>query len=225
MVPDNMIYDPPQLCQFIRDHRITRQLFTPSLFETLIEYNLPNIKGYLQSLRYVDSNTNLMSVLSLAHSLPLLPLPRSPSFSPSFSSSLIYFPLSPFSSSLPPSLTFFHLPSSPFSFLFLLLPHLLIFLPSSLLQSLPFFHSSCLYFSRPFLFLPLPLLSLTPILPFISTILSLSPPIFDLQTPLSCVSQAGVVLRRGGHNEPPGEVDDYVPVDTVCQPVQYIRVA
>ena len=51
VIPDNVIYDPPQLCQFIKDNKITRMLFTPSLFETVIEYNLPNIKECMQTLK------------------------------------------------------------------------------------------------------------------------------------------------------------------------------
>ena len=51
VVPDNVIYDPPQLCRFIKENLITRQLFTPSLFETLIEYNLPDIQDCLASVR------------------------------------------------------------------------------------------------------------------------------------------------------------------------------
>lgn len=36
IVSNQVIYDPPLLCEFLREHAITRMLFTPSLLETII---------------------------------------------------------------------------------------------------------------------------------------------------------------------------------------------
>uniref|UniRef100_A0A915Q4E9 Carrier domain-containing protein n=1 Tax=Setaria digitata TaxID=48799 RepID=A0A915Q4E9_9BILA len=37
IIPDTIIYDPPQLCQFLKTNKITRMMFTPSLLEAVID--------------------------------------------------------------------------------------------------------------------------------------------------------------------------------------------
>lgn len=37
IVPDDVIYDPKELCAFLLNHKINRMLFTPSLLETVLD--------------------------------------------------------------------------------------------------------------------------------------------------------------------------------------------
>ena len=37
IIPDDVIYDPPALCDFLRRHRITEMLFTPSLLQAVLD--------------------------------------------------------------------------------------------------------------------------------------------------------------------------------------------
>lgn len=37
IIPDDVIYDPLPLCQFLEKHNVTRMLFTPSLLETVLD--------------------------------------------------------------------------------------------------------------------------------------------------------------------------------------------
>lgn len=37
VIPDDVIYDPLKLCQFLLDNNVTRMLFTPSLLETVLD--------------------------------------------------------------------------------------------------------------------------------------------------------------------------------------------
>ena len=67
IIPDNVIYDPTALCQFIQKNKITRVLFTPSLLQTIIDTQQKEfIKETLQSLRsvgqtysYLDETTHI----------------------------------------------------------------------------------------------------------------------------------------------------------------------
>ena len=51
IIPDSIIYDPRALLGYLRNNRITRQLFTPSLFEALLELNSKLIKESLHTMR------------------------------------------------------------------------------------------------------------------------------------------------------------------------------
>lgn len=42
IIPDDVIYDPSKLLQFLHRNKITRMLFTPSLLETIL--NSQNVK-------------------------------------------------------------------------------------------------------------------------------------------------------------------------------------
>ncbi|XP_049804567.1 uncharacterized protein LOC126248021 isoform X1 [Schistocerca nitens] len=42
IVPDDIIYDPPRLFTFLSKHKITRMMFTPSLLQTLLDFNKDN---------------------------------------------------------------------------------------------------------------------------------------------------------------------------------------
>lgn len=52
IVSNQTLYDPPLLCEFIRTHKITRMLFTPSLLETVINTTAAEtLKDTFQSFR------------------------------------------------------------------------------------------------------------------------------------------------------------------------------
>jgi amino acid adenylation domain-containing protein len=61
IIPDEVIYDPPRLVEFLSRHRITRVLFTPSLLEQML--NTPNldISGQLRHLRVVYLNGEVVT--------------------------------------------------------------------------------------------------------------------------------------------------------------------
>ncbi len=37
VIPDDIIYDPQLLAEYLQEHQITRMLFTPSLLEALLK--------------------------------------------------------------------------------------------------------------------------------------------------------------------------------------------
>ncbi|KAL4230934.1 hypothetical protein ACF0H5_011308 [Mactra antiquata] len=53
IIPSTVIYDPPLLCRFLYDNKITRMLFTPSLLEAVL--NTPDIvfKDQLKNMRTI----------------------------------------------------------------------------------------------------------------------------------------------------------------------------
>ncbi|XP_046671522.1 mycosubtilin synthase subunit C-like, partial [Homalodisca vitripennis] len=53
IIPDDTIYDPPKLAQFILRNKITRMLFTPSLLQALLEYKGVDLQRSLKSLRQI----------------------------------------------------------------------------------------------------------------------------------------------------------------------------
>ncbi|XP_070554169.1 uncharacterized protein [Ptychodera flava] len=53
IIPDNVIYDPPLLVDFLKRHKITRILFTPSLLETVVNTDNIDIAGSLKNLRVI----------------------------------------------------------------------------------------------------------------------------------------------------------------------------
>ncbi|XP_029644001.1 linear gramicidin synthase subunit D [Octopus sinensis] len=54
IIPDNVIYDPIQLCKFLKNNQITRMLFTPSLLEvTLNTINLKHLQDCFSSMRII----------------------------------------------------------------------------------------------------------------------------------------------------------------------------
>jgi hypothetical protein len=54
IIPDDVIYDPPQLVSFLTEHRITRMLFTPSLLEAVLDFKGLNLNKAFQSMRCVS---------------------------------------------------------------------------------------------------------------------------------------------------------------------------
>lgn len=51
IIPDNVIYDPPKLLEFLKKNQITRMLFTPSLLQAVLDYKDINISEGFKTLR------------------------------------------------------------------------------------------------------------------------------------------------------------------------------
>lgn len=43
IISDNVIYDPPKLVSFLKEHKITRMMFTPSLLQTVLDTQTSSI--------------------------------------------------------------------------------------------------------------------------------------------------------------------------------------
>ena len=56
IIPDNVIYDPPLLCNFLKENRITRILFTPSLLEAVLNAEGVDVSGCLKDMRFVNQS-------------------------------------------------------------------------------------------------------------------------------------------------------------------------
>jgi hypothetical protein len=53
IIPDDVIYDPPQLVSFLTENRITRMLFTPSLLQSVLEFKGLDLNKAFQFMRCV----------------------------------------------------------------------------------------------------------------------------------------------------------------------------
>ncbi|XP_065058654.1 uncharacterized protein LOC135686369 [Rhopilema esculentum] len=53
VIPDSVIYDPVLLLKFLKENKITRVLFTPSLLETLLDTKDANITECLETMKVV----------------------------------------------------------------------------------------------------------------------------------------------------------------------------
>lgn len=53
IIPDDVIYDPPQLVTFLTEHHITRMLFTPSLLQAVLDFKGLELKKAFQFMRCV----------------------------------------------------------------------------------------------------------------------------------------------------------------------------
>lgn len=51
IIPDDAIYDPPRLLDFLRKNEITRMLFTPSLLQAVLDYKGLNVLEGFKTLR------------------------------------------------------------------------------------------------------------------------------------------------------------------------------
>lgn len=51
IIPSDVIYDPALLCDFLSANQITRMLFTPSLFEAVLNTPEIDIQNKLKSMR------------------------------------------------------------------------------------------------------------------------------------------------------------------------------
>lgn len=53
VIPDNVIYDLPQLCRFLSSNKITRMMFTPSLLEAVLDtHSEETIRSTFRTFRY-----------------------------------------------------------------------------------------------------------------------------------------------------------------------------
>lgn len=53
IIPDDVIYDPPQLVTFLTENCITRMLFTPSLLQAVMEFKGLDLNKAFQFMRCV----------------------------------------------------------------------------------------------------------------------------------------------------------------------------
>ncbi|KAL4089148.1 hypothetical protein QTP88_024216 [Uroleucon formosanum] len=53
IIPDDAIYDPPRLLEFLRKNKITRMLFTPSLLQSVLDYKGINVPEGFQTLKQI----------------------------------------------------------------------------------------------------------------------------------------------------------------------------
>ena len=51
IISNHDIYDPVQLCKFLKENEITRMLFSPSLLETVIETDGLDFTDSLKKMR------------------------------------------------------------------------------------------------------------------------------------------------------------------------------
>lgn len=73
VVPDTTIYDPRLLAAYLREHAITRMLFTPSLLEALLNEPSIDVTRDLASFRHVILCGEVVTTDLRARAVKLLP--------------------------------------------------------------------------------------------------------------------------------------------------------
>ena len=73
VVPDEVIYDPAALVQYLEERRITETLMTPSLLEVVLDEGGPNIGETLKGLRTLWLNGEVVTKTLARRALQLLP--------------------------------------------------------------------------------------------------------------------------------------------------------
>nr|CAD7260469.1 unnamed protein product [Timema shepardi] len=53
IVPDDVIYDPPKLTQFLKRHAITRMMFTPSLLQAVLDFRGLDLEDTFKTMRQI----------------------------------------------------------------------------------------------------------------------------------------------------------------------------
>ncbi|XP_066999059.2 uncharacterized protein [Anabrus simplex] len=53
IIPDDVIYDPPRLVAFLKQHKITRMMFTPSLLQAILDFKGLDIEKAFKSMRQI----------------------------------------------------------------------------------------------------------------------------------------------------------------------------
>jgi amino acid adenylation domain-containing protein/thioester reductase-like protein len=76
VIPDDVIYDPSVLVDFLEEHQITETLFTPSLLESVLNTRGPDLKEKLPSLRTLWLNGEVVTKTLARRALALLPRTR-----------------------------------------------------------------------------------------------------------------------------------------------------
>ncbi|XP_064637306.1 uncharacterized protein LOC135493708 isoform X2 [Lineus longissimus] len=72
IIPDNVIYDPVLLCDFLKSNKITRMLFTPSLLEAVIDAGL-NIQHAMKTMREILFCGEVVTTVLLDRCVKALP--------------------------------------------------------------------------------------------------------------------------------------------------------
>lgn len=52
IIPDDVIYDPPKLVAFLKEHKITRMLFTPSLLQAVLDTQTSSLTECFKTMKY-----------------------------------------------------------------------------------------------------------------------------------------------------------------------------
>ncbi len=73
IIPDDVIFDPRRLIDFLETHAITRVLFTPSLFEQVLNVGGEGLAQRLAALRMVILNGEVVSAALAERARALLP--------------------------------------------------------------------------------------------------------------------------------------------------------
>lgn len=73
VIPNTVIYDPPLLCQFIKDHAITRMLFTPSLLEAILNSPGLQLKDMFKSFKQIWFCGEVVTTALMQRCINLLP--------------------------------------------------------------------------------------------------------------------------------------------------------
>lgn len=51
IIPDTVIYDPPKLLAFLKENRITRMLFTPSLLQAVLDTQASSVTDSFKTMK------------------------------------------------------------------------------------------------------------------------------------------------------------------------------
>ncbi|ELT87526.1 hypothetical protein CAPTEDRAFT_186995 [Capitella teleta] len=73
IVPDTVIYDPFLLCQFLKEHRISRMMFTPSLLEAVLDADRIDFRRAFHFMRVVLFCGEVLTTRLLERCLKALP--------------------------------------------------------------------------------------------------------------------------------------------------------
>ncbi|WP_188394020.1 type I polyketide synthase [Mesorhizobium sp. SARCC-RB16n] len=73
LIPDDVIYDPPQLVDYLERNRISRILLTPSLLDVLLSSGLPDVPSRLPDLRLIVLSGEVLTAALLARVRDALP--------------------------------------------------------------------------------------------------------------------------------------------------------
>ncbi|GFN85017.1 linear gramicidin synthase subunit d-like isoform x1 [Plakobranchus ocellatus] len=74
VIPNHTIYDPPRLCKYLAEHRITRMQVTPSLMETVINTQpKEHLQESFRTLRHIWFSGEVVTTSLLEHCVTWLP--------------------------------------------------------------------------------------------------------------------------------------------------------
>ncbi len=76
VIPDDVIYDPPALLDYLAEHRIMETLMTPSLLGSVLDAGGPNLGERLEGLRTLWLNGEVVTKTLARRAIALLPETR-----------------------------------------------------------------------------------------------------------------------------------------------------